>query len=80
MSINRNDFYEVEKHWDTHGPKIFSELSLAMGIEDFEDDYSFEYSDHLTPAEALCIVAGLMNSFGASGNITMAGKQLEISK
>lgn len=77
---DRNNFYDVNKNWDTHFPSLFSKLELAMDRAYAGIDDGFDYADHITPAEALALISGLMSSFDSHGDITIGGKRLIVKE
>lgn len=75
---DRNNFYDIDKNWETHFPTMFSKLQVAMNSTYTDGD--FDYSDHMTPAEALVLISHLMSSFDACGDITLGKKRITVKE
>jgi hypothetical protein len=75
MKINRNDYHELQKWWNTYLPDLLYMMSAHV---DESMPESPDWSEVLTEAEASELICDLMMSFGMSGKIVTKTNHIEV--
>jgi len=73
--VDRDNYHEVNKHWDEHLPYIMGKMTALVDRSFLEAP---NWKKALTETEASELICDLMHSFNMSGKIITTKNQIEI--